>query len=144
MELQYTQADINQRIKPFNYQPPSIKKVSKCRCDKNHRNIETWLKCYFKFYHDNGENKHLPSVGVREKGYQASQWAVYKIGYSGDYYTEHNGKKNNCGYYIYSIVTFDTQTEALRQYHSWSIDQYEDDSVEPFIMYICRNGSPEK
>lgn len=144
MQLDFSQVEIIDRIKPYSYAPPKMKTVAKCKCDKNHRNMETWFKCYFKFYHDNGENKHLPSVSVWERGFQTSQWAVYKIGYSGDYYTEHNGKKNNCGYYIYSIVTFDTQTEALRQYHSWNTNQYEDDSIEPFLLYVNRNGSPEK
>ena len=142
----YYQPQIDDIADEHGYEPPEFIKLSGCPCESNHRTLLAWYKCNFVKYEWNGENSHKTVVGVREVGGPNSPWAVYTRIYSGDYYTEHNGKKNNCGYYEYQFFCFDTQKDALNYYHELRTTTCMDccpygtpcKNVAPILLYVAR------
>ena len=130
------------------YIAPKLRKWVGCRCSTNHRTTATWIKCRLNFYHDNGENKHKPSFDTYKCHY-SQPWLVLMKTYSGDYYTTHNGKKNNCGYFTYDVESFSSHREALNRYHQLNTENCQNHFegpdkcffkacrfVEPYIVYI--------
>jgi hypothetical protein len=113
----YSQNQINEIASKYGYEPPEFIKMAGCRCKSNHRTLLAWYKCNYVRYESNGENSHKTTVHVNEWGGPDAPWAVYKRVYSGDYYTEHNGKRNNVGHYEYQFFCLDTQRDALNYYH---------------------------
>lgn len=142
------QDKIQEVANTYGYRAPGFKKWTSCRCSSNHKTTATWIKCRLNFYHDNGENKHKPSIKTH-KCSGKEPWLVIRKTYSGDYYTTHNGKSNNCGYFIYDVESFSSHRDALNRYHQLKTeacrDHFEGPSrcysvpcifVEPHVFYI--------
>lgn len=142
----YYQTDIDSIVDKYGYESPKFTKLSGCKCPSNHKTLLAWYKCNFVKYEDNGENYHKTTVQVRSLGSSSAPWAIYKKTYSGDYYTEHNGKKNNCGYYTYEFFCLDTQKDALNYYHELKTEPCLDccsgfkpcKNVAPVLLYVVR------
>lgn len=101
----------------YGYEAPALKVWTSCRCSKSHKNSGSWIKCRLNYYHDNGENKHKPAFDTSAVGSGKLPWVVLTKTYSGDYYTEWNGRTNNQGYYEYGVQAFSTHKDALNRYH---------------------------
>lgn len=132
------------------YVAPFLRRWAGCRCSTNHKTTATWIKCRLNFYHDNGENKHKPSFTTHHCD-NREPWLVLVKTYSGDYYTTHNDKSNNCGYFTYEVYSFESHRGALNKYHQLNTEKcwLHDESpsqcyarpcrfVEPYVVYIER------
>lgn len=79
------------------------------KCESNHRTHAVFMKCALKKYEQNPDgNWTLPKTET----YGAGQWAVVERHYSGDYYSEHNGRRRNHGYVLNNVHLFRTAEEA--------------------------------
>lgn len=117
-----SQEHIEEVATTHGYVAPALKLWTGCRCTKSHKNSGSWIKCRLNYYHDNGENKSKPTFNTSEVYRGKSPWVVLVKTYSGDYYTHHNGRARNHGYYRYEVWSFDTHREALNRYHQMSTE----------------------
>jgi hypothetical protein len=82
---------------------------SMCKCDKNHKSAETFLKCSVgKQYVYNGRNAHLKRPYIDGTG----SWAVISERWSETYYSTHNNSQNDLSHLQVFISLYETFEEA--------------------------------
>jgi hypothetical protein len=98
------------------YTAPQIQIWKSCRCHKKHRSVEKIVACRLSGYESNGQSS-TKSVVNFFSSYPQEEWVVFKKLYSGDYYSTHNGKRRNNGYFTYDVQGLPTLKDAMNYYH---------------------------